>query len=111
VKVKTAETLADIAVQMSALAEDMRRTTGGLFPKPTTAAAATLEAYRNGERTPVEGPFTYVEALALVKLNERLLTALKDVVSIPHGSGSKTLQARTKAHYNACAVIAEAEAD
>jgi hypothetical protein len=111
VKAKTAETLAGITGQMSALAEDMRRTTGGLFPKPTMAAAATLEAYRNGERVPVEGPFTYVEALALVTLNKRLLDALKDIVSIPHGSGAKTLQARSKAHYNACAIIAEAEAE
>lgn len=110
-KAKVAEALTDIAGQMSALADDMRRTVGVLKPQAATPAGRILEAYRDGYRAPVQGPLTYGEALALVRQNERLLAALKDVVNVPCGSGAKTLRARIKAHYNACAVIAEAEAE
>lgn len=110
-KATTAKALGDLVAQMGALAEDMNHTAAGIAPKPATRAAEILAAYRNGERAPVEGPFTYVEALALVRLNERLLTALRDIVSVPSGTGAKALRAYTKAHYNACAAIAEAEAE
>lgn len=72
-------------------------------------ASQILKSYRAGERAPVQGPFTYIEALGLVAINEKLLTALKDLDAVPFGSGAATLRIRTRAHYNAVALIAEME--
>ncbi|MDP3841071.1 MAG: hypothetical protein Q8Q81_00545 [Oxalobacteraceae bacterium] len=74
------------------------------------SAREILQQYRDGERTPVPGPFTYVEALGLVTVNQKLLAALKELASVPFGSGAETLRTKTRAHYNAINVIAETEA-
>lgn len=103
---RTSKELAGLAMQMTALAADMRSTCAGVATKAATPAGKILQAYRHGERKPVEGPLTYVEALAMVNLNERMLTALKDLVDVP---GTRALQARALAHYNAVTLIAEIE--
>jgi hypothetical protein len=72
-------------------------------------ATEILEQYRHGERQALRGPLTYDEAHSVVSLNERMLAALKELVSVPHGSGAKALQARMKARCRADAVIADAE--
>lgn len=68
-----------------------------------------LEQYRNGERAPVPGPLTYEEALALVTILGRLQAALKDLMAVPFGSDAATMRTKTKAHYVACAALADAE--
>lgn len=75
------------------------------------SAIKILEQYRDGERMPVRGPFTYAQALTLVALNDKLLTALKELTNVPFGSGAATLRAKSLAHYNAINVIVEAEAE
>ncbi|OFJ46412.1 hypothetical protein BA896_021910 [Janthinobacterium lividum] len=65
------------------------------------SAQQILEHYRSGERKPVLGPLTYVEALGLLVVNEKLLDALKGLVAVPFGSGAALLQAKIKAHHAA----------
>lgn len=69
------------------------------------SAQHILKDYIDGRRKPVQGPFTYVEALGLVAVNEQLLDALKDLVAIPFGSGTTQLLTKIKAHHNAHAAI------
>lgn len=73
-------------------------------------AKQILEQYRDGNRIPVRGPFTYAEASALVALNDKLLAALKELINVPFGSGAAALRAKSLAHYSALNVIVETEA-
>lgn len=69
------------------------------------SSADILKQYCDGEREPVPGPLTYVEALALVKISHKLLESLKETAEALHGMADKRA-----AYYNAWAMIAEAEA-
>lgn len=67
----------------------------------STGAREILELFMSGERPPVSGPFTHIEAIGLVSINEKLLDALKAMVAVPLGSGPQLLQAKLLAHRKA----------
>lgn len=73
---------------------------------------ALMEAYQNGERKPVLGPLDYLQALSLVQMNRRLMSSLAELVRVnqiaPDGT-QQPVAVRAKAHYEACAVLAQAE--
>lgn len=71
----------------------------------TSGATHILEQYISGDRPPVTGPFTHIEALGLVSIHEKLLTALTDLVAVPTCSGVELLQAKLTAHHNAHVVM------
>jgi hypothetical protein len=71
----------------------------------SSGAGHILEQYRAGERPPVLGPFTHIEAIGLVSIHEKLLTALTDLVKVPTCSGVELLQAKLTAHHNAHVII------
>jgi hypothetical protein len=66
-----------------------------------TGAREILEQFMSGDRRPVLGPFTHVEAVGLVVINEKLLDALKGMIAVPLGSGVGLLQAKLLAHRRA----------
>jgi hypothetical protein len=69
------------------------------------SAMEILEQFVSGERKPVLGPFTHIEAVGLVSINEKLLDALKGMVAVPLGSGAGRLQAKLLAHHKAHQVL------
>lgn len=65
-----------------------------------SGANTIFAQYLSGERLPVIGPFTHVEAVGLLSIQATLLTALRGLVAVPMGSGAKLLQEKIKAHHN-----------
>jgi hypothetical protein len=65
------------------------------------SAQEILEQFVSGERQPVLGPFTHIEAIGLVSINEKLLDALKGMVAVPLGTGAQLLQTKLLAHHKA----------
>jgi hypothetical protein len=57
--------------------------------------------YLSGERAPVAGPFTHVEAAGLLAVQAKMLTALKGLVAVPVGAGVALLQQKIMAHHQA----------
>lgn len=76
------------------------------------SASEILATYRDGKREPVIGPFTYVEALGLVTINQKLQAALKALTEAQNGKADSAAdEKRRAAHYNACALLSELERD
>lgn len=65
------------------------------------SAHEILEAFASGEREPVLGPFTHIEAVGLVSIHDKLLDALKGLVAVPLGNGAQLLSAKLLAHHKA----------
>lgn len=76
-----------------------------------SGANAIFAAYMNGERAPVQGPFTGIEALGLLSVQETMLTALRAMVAAPIGSGVEQLQQKISAHLGAHLAIKLAAGD
>lgn len=64
-----------------------------------------LELFMSGERQPVSGPFTYVEAVGLVSIHDKLLAALQGLLRPTIGTGCQQLQAKLAAHHQAYQVL------
>lgn len=56
--------------------------------------------FLSGERPPVAGPFTHIEAAGLLAVQAKMLAALKGLVAVPVGAGAQLLQQKILAHHN-----------
>lgn len=64
-----------------------------------TGAIDIFNQYLSGERAPVKGPFTHIEAVGLLSVQAKMLAALRGLVAVPIGSGVTLLQQKIKAHH------------
>ena len=76
-----------------------------------SGANAIFAAYMSGERAPVAGPYTGIEALGLLSVQQTMLTALRALVAAPIGSGVQLLQQKIAAHHGAHLAIKLASDD
>jgi hypothetical protein len=76
-----------------------------------SGANAIFNQYLSGERRPVQGPFTHIEALGLLSIQTKMLMALRGLVAVNSGSGVQLLQQKIKAHHAAHIAIKLASDD
>lgn len=76
-----------------------------------SGANQIFKQYLSGERAPVLGPFTHIEAIGLLSIHAKMLDALRGLVAVPIGAGIMLLQQKITAHHAAHIAIKLASND